>query len=70
MDPINQGSTMPERLMENSIHCGAELRRKTNRELRRQKRAAMAGSCLPAVKRLFALAVAGACLVSGSALQA
>jgi Peptide N-acetyl-beta-D-glucosaminyl asparaginase amidase A len=63
---------MPERLMGNSIHLGAyrELRRKANHEPRPQNRAAVASARLPAVKRLFALAIAGACLVSGNALQA
>jgi hypothetical protein len=44
MDPINQGATMPERLMGNSIHLGAyrELRRKANHEPRPQNRPAMA----------------------------
>jgi Peptide N-acetyl-beta-D-glucosaminyl asparaginase amidase A len=72
MDPINQAATMPERLMGNLTHSGAdpELRRETNREPRGQARAVMSIPRLPAVKRLFALAIAGACLVSGSALQA
>jgi hypothetical protein len=72
VNPINQGATMPDRLMGNSTHSGAhpELCRKASRHPRRQERAALASSRLSAVKRLFALAIAGAWLVSGRALQA
>jgi hypothetical protein len=63
MDLIDQGAAMLDRLVGDSKSFGAVPKP-------RRKRAALTVARLPAVRRLFAIAVAGAWLVSGSALEA